>query len=181
MSYNIEIKVFGKVSDAEAIHAVAEAVCNEEGLDESVEASEVVDQLVAASGRTAIEFSGNGYDDVFEGVTEACQQAGLSYVWTIGDESGEGPTNGKAWKPGMSEEIEFLIHEKSIGVPLKALAGAANNGPEAVTDLIATYAAATRVGRVDVEPGFVEAYKAFVDDLEGREDDDEDTGYSARP
>lgn len=176
MSYFIEISIFGKVSDPEAVHELVEAVRDEEGLDEGIDESDVFARLQDASSRgAAVEFSGNGYDDVFHDVTVACQKAGLSYVWTIGESTGEGPTNGKAWKPGMSDEITFMMHDRRPGVALATIAAAAKLGIEAVNELVSTVASATRVGKIEFAPGFNEAYQAFLDKLEdGSENDDTD-------
>ena len=176
MSYFIEISIFGKASDPEAIHDLTKAVRDEEYLDEAISEDEVFDRLQEAASRgAAVEFSGNGYDDAFQDVIIACQKAGLSYVWTIGESTGEGPTNGKAWKPGMSDEVTFMMHDRRPGVALATIAAAAKIGIEAVNELVSTVASATRVGKIEFAPGFNEAYHAFLDELEdGSENDDAD-------
>ncbi len=176
MSYYIEISIFGKVSDPEPIHDLAEAVSNEEGLDDAVDIDKFATLLENASSRgVAVQFSGSGYDDMFGEVTEACQKAGLSYVWTIGEYGSESQSNGKAWKPGIPNEIEFLLLEDKPGVALDVIAATAKRGIEAVNDLVQTVSSATKVGKIELEPGFVEAYEAYI---ENSETDDDDYGMS---
>ncbi|NTF23588.1 hypothetical protein G6L37_35025 [Agrobacterium rubi] len=178
MSYFITISIFGKVSDPEVIHELAETVRDEEGLDDPCDESDVIAKLrEAASNGTAVEFNGYGYDDMFHDVAFVCRKAGLSYVWTIGERGGEGPTNGKAWKPGLRSDVKFMMHDNQPGIALGTIAAVAKRGIEAVDELVSTLASATKVGKIEIEPGFNEAYRALLDEMtEEPEDDLEEDG-----
>lgn len=171
MSYCIEITIFGEVTDPKAALKVGEAVRDEEYIDEEVDEFDFVEELIKAAAKgEAVEYNGHGYDDVFLDVRNACQEAGLSYVWKIGDSRAESMSNGVAWKPGMAEELEFLVHDNQLGIPLKALSAATKLGPDATMALIDSYRSATRIGRVRLADGFEEAYVAAVEAMDQNEE-----------
>lgn len=178
MSYYIEISIFGDVAAPLSALKVGESIRDEENLDGEVDEFDFVEALIKAAAKGEhVEYSGHGYNDVFQDVRNACQEAGLSYVWMIGDSRAESLSNGLAWKPGMGQEIEFLIHDRQIGVPLKALSAATKLGPDATVALIEQYRNVTRIGRVTLAEGFEEAYVAVV---EGMEENEEATASLAR-
>lgn len=178
MSYNVEIKIFGKVSNPEAIWNLAQAASNESSLfaDDGFDVDDFANMLEkAAAAGDAIEFYKNGYDDVFESVTSACQEAGLSYVWSIGEHSGDGPTNGVAWRPGLNDEIPFLVHDGKYGLSLDVIAKAARKGIDEVNSLVKTVASLTAVGKIEIEPGFMALYQALANDGDTEEDEEDNS------
>lgn len=164
MSYNVEIKIFGTVSDPEAIRDLVEAVSEESslGAGDGVGESAFLDMLRnAAETGSPVTLSKEGYDDVFESVTNACAEAGLSYVQTIGEDF---PTDGVAWNPGMEAEASFLINDGKPVLGLDEIRKAARKGLDEVNSLIDTVAAVTRIGAITIDPGFFEAYQAMADE-----------------
>jgi hypothetical protein len=182
MTYCIEIKIFGKVTNPEAIWALAEAASQESSLGalDGFDPREFEKMLVAAEeAGEPIYLSKEGYDDVFADVTAACRDAGLSYIWTIGDPNAEGPTSGLAWKQGMGRAIPFIIHDNKPGLELAVIARAARKGIDAVNDLVETVSVATTVGKIELEVGFLEAYRSFESaDEEAAEDDQEEASLT---
>lgn len=165
MTYNVEIKIFGEVSDPESIRNLAEAIAEESnfGDPDGLDIARFHETLQDAEAKgSAFLLNKDGYDDVYSGVTEACQQAGLSYVWSIGDRGADSFTNGLAWRPGMLAEIPFIIHDNQPGLSLKVIASAARKGIDEVNALVSTISTATKVGKIEIEPGFMDAYRELV-------------------
>lgn len=165
MSSDVEIKIFGKVSNPETIFELAVAAAGEGkiGWLTAFRADEFPGLLeqAAREGR-ALELTRRNTTDYFEGVRSSCQAAGLSYVLSCGETGAEGFTNGFAWHPGMTREFEFLLAGKNAVLQVADVQKAVSQGIGAVNALVERIANNTRVGKVEIEPGFLEAYQAYA-------------------
>lgn len=164
MSCDVEIKIFGKVSDPEAIWelagtAAAEGKINWLSSFGRAEFPGLLEQA-AREGRALI-LTKRDTSDFFEDVTASCQEAGLSYVVAFGETGSEDFTNGFAWHPGMNEEFQFILDGKYPALKLVDVQKAAIQGIDAVNSLLARVADHTRVGKIEIAPGFAEAYRLF--------------------
>lgn len=165
MSYDATIKIFGKVSNPEAVWELALAASAETrvGWIDSFEPSAFLSMLQSASADgEALTLTRSSTDDLLNGVSEACREAGLSYVVSYGENGGDGFTDGFSWRPGMPDEVSFSLDGETPTLPLAQVAEAAKAGIEAVRALVAQTAANTWVGSVVIEPGFEESYREHV-------------------
>lgn len=166
MSCDIEIKIFGTVANPEAIWDLADSAAAEGRINwrETIDRDAFLDLLVqAATEGRALTLTRPETTDFFEGVTAACKSAGLSYVVSYGDSGAEGFAEGFSWQPGMDQEFHFLLDGKDPTLKVKDVRKAAQSGIEAVNALIDDVVRHTRVGKIEIEPGFTEAYRAFAD------------------
>lgn len=161
----VEINIFGRVSDAEAVWNLAMPAASasasapwSNGFDIADFGNQLVDAERAGRALT-IEIHDNW--DVFEDLRGACQKAELSYVAFI-SEAGEARSScGVSWHPGMDEEFEFLMSgdRPKLTLAVEDIAEAEKAGLDAVSDLLETTIAATRIGRIEIDPGFIESYE----------------------
>lgn len=177
MSFDVEISIFGRVAAPAGVAELADAAASEGHLDwaTQIDADEFVGLLEKAERerRALVLTRRDTYDDAFDAVKTACRAAGLSYVMFIGDKGAENFSNGATWHPGMTEEREFLLAGKEPVLKAADVRTAAAHGVEAVTALVERVTNATRVGRIEIEDGFVAAYDAFLAGREAAEDDEE--------
>lgn len=172
MSSDVEIKIFGTVADPESIWDVAICAANEGRINwmETFEKEAFLDMLVSAANEgRALTLTRGRTTDFFDDLTGACQDAGLSYVVSFGQSGAEGFTEGFSWRPGMGQELHFMLDGKKPVLPVLRVTDvqkAAQRGIEAVNSLIDATFNKTRVGKIEIEPGFVEAYRAFVADAD---------------
>ena len=157
MGCDVEISIFGKVSDPEKAWALARAA-ESEGLVNFVEAfdaSEFVDMVRnAAQTGNAVTITRSDTTNFFEEVTSACWEADLAYVMHYGTSGAESFSSGTYWAPGLAREREFSLNDKGVTVELAAVRAAAAKGIEAVNELISRETAHTRIGKIEIEPGF---------------------------
>lgn len=167
MTYSVEIRIFGKLSDPKPVLGLAEAMAQESSLNarDDINTEKFLKMIEAAnsSGRPIV-LERLGYDDVFYDIEAACQEADLSYVRIIGESGSDGPTNGVAWKPGADEEYTFYLNEHGPTVPLAEIINAAKKGIDAVNTLVETVSSMTKIGKIEMEPGFIEAFKVAQDE-----------------
>lgn len=166
MSCDVEIRIFGKVSEPEAIWELGIAAADE-GMVDWVDAfgnDEFVGMLeqAATEGR-ALTLTRSDTKNLFESVTTHCQEAGLSYVLTYGKSGAEGFTNGVSWHPEMEREYEFTLDGENATLKLSDVRKAAKQGIDAVNALVDRITAHTRIGKVEIEHGFGEALQAYLD------------------
>ena len=164
MSCDVEIKIFGKVSDPEAIWDLTNSAAAEGKIDwlfDFDQAKFVAMLEEAAREGRAITLNNRGTTDLFEGVRENCQTAGLAYVITFGDRGAEGFTNGIAWNPGMEDEFEFLLHGQTPVLKLEDVKKAAKQGIEAVSLLVERLDKHVQLGKIEIEPGFDDAFEEY--------------------
>ncbi|MNU45048.1 hypothetical protein D3C71_338810 [compost metagenome] len=166
MSCDVEINIFGKVSNPEAVWELANAAAASATVNfsESFENTEFVQMLEkAAAEGTSVTITGGDTKDLLDEVTTACAEAGLSYVMHYADTGSEKFTDGMAWRPGMRRDFEFSLADGDASVKLSELQKAAAQGIDAVNALIDRATAHTRIGKVEMEPGFSEALQAYLD------------------
>lgn len=164
MRSNVEIRFGGKVSDAEAIFEVASSAAAEGTLDwfTCLSTDEFPDLLVrAAEEGTPIVLKQRDTYDFFEGLREACREAGLSYVVLYGSVKSQNYKDGFAWKPGMSDEQEFKVEGEDQAFTLNSVREAAQSGIDAIASLIGETERLLDVGKIEIEPGFFEAYEEY--------------------
>mgnify|MGYP001424656747 FL=1 len=171
MRSDVVIEIFGRVSDPDAVMTLAEAAADE-GLidwDSQVEPDELVGLLEEASdnGR-ALTLTRSDTTNWFLGVREACRQAGLSYVVSGGMSGAEGFSSGLSRSPEMDEEFHFELSDDAASVKVSEVAKAARLGIEAVNELVERLTTGVKVGRIELEPGFIEAYEALAADKKVR-------------
>lgn len=165
MSCDVEIMIFGKVSNPEAIWDLANAAAAEARINflEDFEARKFQGMLEKAQTEGgALELTRRDTTNLLESVRGACQRAGLSYVVRYGDSGAEGFSNGLSWKPGMASESEFLINGKDPVVRLSDVSRAAATGGDAVVKLVDDILKRISVGAIEIAPGFAEAYLDYV-------------------
>jgi hypothetical protein len=166
MSCDVEFNIFGKAANPEAVWelaniAAASATIN---FSESFENIEFVQMLEkAAAEGTAVTITGGDTKDLLYDVQHACAEAGLSYVMHYAETGSEDFTDGMSWRPGMSEDFEFSLDAGDATVKLSVLQKAASKGIDAVNALIDRATSHTRIGKVELEPGFSEALQAYLD------------------
>jgi hypothetical protein len=165
MASDAEIKIFGKVSNPEAVWDLAVSAATEGKIDwlHAFKIGEFSGLLQrAAHEERALTLTVRCAAGVFEDTRSACQAAGLSYVVSCGIPGAEGFTDGFAWRPGMKEEVEFLLDGKDPVLKIADVQKAARRGIESVNALVDRVASHTCVGKIELEPGFKEAYQAFA-------------------
>jgi hypothetical protein len=165
MSCDVEISIFGTVSNPEAIWDLASSAAAE-GRINYLEEFDIgaflpMIEAVAHEGRALVLTRGRT-SDFFEGVREACQAAGLSYVVKYGDAGADGFTSGISWHPGMAEEFEFLMNGKQAVLGVQDVRRAAAKGLDAVNGLLDAFEMQSKPGKIEIEPGFVEAYREYA-------------------
>lgn len=167
MSCDVEIKIFGKVSasEPEAIWELAQSAATEGKKDYlfDLDEKDFVGMIEKAGSEGGVVILTRGdTTDFFESVRSDCQSAGLSYVVKYGDKGAEGFSDGISWQPGMDKEFEFLLDKnRNPVVRITEVHEAAKKGIEAVNELLVRIATYSRVGKIEVDPGFSEAYKAY--------------------
>lgn len=165
MSSDVEIKIFGKVSDPEAVFELASAAAEEGKLEwhGDIDTADFVDMLAKAAdeGRPIVLMRGHT-TNFFDGVTSACQEVGLSYVVSYGLSGGEGFSKGFSWKPGMLREREFLLDGCDPVLSVDCVRRAAEKGDDAVMNLVNETVGLVEVGKIELEPGFLEAYREYA-------------------
>ena len=164
MSCDVEISIFGKVSDPEAIFELAQSASSEGRINylEQFGAEAFLPMLEAAeSENRAVVLTRGRTTDFFEDVRNTCKEAGLSYVVRYGESGAEGFHAGFSWHPGMKGEAAFLMNGDKPVLTVDSLRSAANLGIEAVTDLVEETARRNEAGPITIEPGFAEAYREY--------------------
>jgi hypothetical protein len=107
-------------------------------------------------------------------------KADLSFVVKYSD-GGDDYTHGLAWQPGMMDEFEFLWDGDKAAISSDLVRKASEKGAEAVTALLDRVAAVTSAGKIEIEPGFADAFKAFRDGDGEDLGDDEEEATSVHP
>jgi len=100
--------------------------------------------------------------DFFEGVREACREAGLSYVVKYGDSGAEGFHAGFSWAPGQKGEKAFVLNGGNPVLTADAVLGAAKSGLEAVVSIAEEAKRRAAIGGIEIEPGLVDAVKDYA-------------------
>lgn len=165
MSVDIQIHIHGTVANPEAIFDLANAAAAEGSINftEGLTRDDFRHMLdAAAASGSAITLTRRATTDFFEGVRSACQEAELSYVVKYGDAGAEEFSDGFSWHPGMKEEFTFCLIDGEIGVKASDLRDAATNGDSGVITLLNMIEFNTRIGKIDVQPGFAEAYEEYA-------------------
>lgn len=163
MSYDVEIRIFGKAADPEAVWELAKAAASEGKVDwigavpvagfaELIEKTAFAEQPLCLGRHNTTDF--------FEEVRSCCQDAGLSYVVRFGPKGMEGFSEGFSWKPGMKNEFHFHLDGENPALKLSEVRKAAQKGIAAVSALVETVAERALVGSIEVDPGFAESYRA---------------------
>lgn len=165
MSSDVTIQIFGTVSMANpaAIDALAAEVAEEGTLDwtESILDDEIVDLLVeAAEEGRALLLTRSDTNNLFAGVTSACQDLGLSYVVNVGESGDDGYTSGFSWAPGMESEFHFSLTDDAPALKVSEIRQLLGRGDNALQKRLDELESRTNVGKVVLAPGFVEAYEA---------------------
>jgi len=171
MRSDVVIEIFGRVGDPDAVMALAEAAADEGFIDweSRIESDEIIGLLeeAAANGR-ALTLTRSDTTNWFLGVREACRRAGLSYVVSGGMSGAEGFSSGLSWSPDTDEEFHFELTGDAASVKVSEVAKAARMGIEAVNELVARLTTGVKVGKIELDPGFIEAYEALADAEEAR-------------
>lgn len=166
MSCDVEINIFGKVSNPEAVWDLANAAAATATINfsDGFENTDFVEMLEkAAAEGTAVTLTRGDTKDLLDEVTSACAEAGLSYVMHYGECGNEKFTDGMSWHPGLKRDFEFSLGDGHATVRVSDVQKAAAKGIEAVNALIDRATAHTRIGKVEMEPGFTEALQAYLD------------------
>jgi hypothetical protein len=166
MSCDVEIHIFGKVSNPEAVWELANSVEATATINfsEGLENTDFVEMLTkAAAEGKAVTLTRGDTKDLFDEVTSACAEAGLSYVLYYSESGNENFTDGMSWHPGMRSDFEFSLDNGEATLKLSQVEKAAAKGIEAVNALIAGATVHTRIGKVEIEPGFTEALQVYLD------------------
>jgi hypothetical protein len=166
MSCDVEINIFGNVSNPEAVWELANAAAATATINfhNSFENMDFIEMLSnAAAEGTAVTLTRGDTKDLFDEVTSACAEAGLSYVMHYGECGNEQFTDGMSWHPGMKRDFEFSLEAGHATVRVSEVQKAAAQGIEAVNALVHRATAHTRIGKVEIEPGFTEALQSYLD------------------
>jgi len=162
MSYDVEIKIFGKASDPEAVWELAKAAACEGKVDwiGAVPVDGFAD-LIEKTARAGQPLSLGKHDttDFFEEVRSCCQEASLSYVVKFGAKGMEGFSEGISWRPGMKDEFSFHLDGKDPVLRVADVRRAAKIGIAAVAALVEAVSGHAVTGAIETEPGFAEAYR----------------------
>lgn len=172
MSSDVTIEIFGRVAigSAEAIQDLAVQAADEGTLDwsEPLNDDEFVDLLTAAAAeRRAVLLTRSDTGNFFEGVTSACQRAGLSYVVSVGPTGEDGYTDGFSWAPGMEEEFHFEISGDNPSIKISEVRTLLAQGGDALQKRLDELETRTQAAAVEIEPGFIEAFAAFTAERPG--------------
>lgn len=163
MSSDVVINIFGKISNPEAIWNLAMAIASEGMLEWTtpINLEDVLSILEEAEARAEpLTLTRSDTKDLFDGVTYACREAGLSYVVHFGETGAEGFSDGFSWKPGMERDFEFALSGDEPSISLRELEKAVALGLDQVKALLERVAGHSRVGVIEIEPGFREQYIA---------------------
>lgn len=166
MASDVVIEIFGKVTNPEAIHALAFEASEEASVDWSVAVEQATFiELVneAAATERALMLTRKDTNNLFEGVTAACQEAGLAYVVTSGPTGEDFYTDGFSWAPGMDEEFHYELANSEPAIKIKDIRSQLAKGMPEFEKFIATIEASCKVGKIELEPGFADAYAAYVE------------------
>ena len=166
---DVEIKIFGTVANPEAIWELADSAAAEGkiGWMTDFRSADFPAMLQQAAGeQRALTLTRRNTTDLFEEVRSSCQAAGLSYVLKSGPTGAEGFTEGVAWNPSLKDESEFLLSGKQLLFKGADVLKAASLGADAVKALVENVMDRTRVGQIEIQSGFLEAYQAFINDDE---------------
>jgi hypothetical protein len=163
MSYTAEIEIFGIASDPEKMHEVYSQAAAEMALEPYGDLTE--DNFVkmmedAVQEGRALHFSRGRASDVFEDLTGACREAGLSYRVHYGDSRRDTPTDGFAWHPGLEDNREFLLRAGIVTLREDQIQAAEKNGVQ-MDELFEEMNALDVPGKLEFAPGFLEAFKAY--------------------
>jgi hypothetical protein len=161
----VEMNIFGRVSDAEALWNVAmsaSAASASAPWSNGFETADFGKMLVEAesAGRSILIEIHNDWD-VFVDLRNACQAADLSYVAYTAEGGEPGWSGGLSWHPGMDDEFEFLMNgdRPKLTLAVEDVAEASRLGPDAVKDLLEAVISNTRIGSIEIDPDFVHAYE----------------------
>lgn len=165
MSYDVEIRIFGEVSDPEAIFELANSAAAEGKINylfdfKANKFPEMLEQ--AAREGQALTLTRRGATDLFDDIRTACQEARLSYVLKHGETGADDFTGGIAWNPELKKEREFLLSGNHLVFRGADVMMAAKRGIEAVNALVDNAMIHVRVGKIKLAPGFADAYEAFM-------------------
>lgn len=160
MSYDVEIKIFGKAQNPEATWELANAAAAEAKVDYlfDLDTKKFGELMAAASAEGGpIVLSNRDTTDLFEEIRRQCKQAGLSYVMTVSDRHAEAPSNGYAWQPKW-KEYEFLMSGDKVVLSLPKIKDAAKSGIETVQKLIDDVERMTTPGAIEIDQDFIDGY-----------------------
>lgn len=162
MSYDAEISIFGHVANPEAIWDLANGASAEAkiGWLYDLKATDFLGYLQRSEeDEKPLVLTGRG---LFEILRQECQAANLAYVMRFGVKGDDGFTNGISWRPGMDNEFSFLIRGEGLAIKIEDVQAAAARGIDAVNNLVASVEALNQVGKITIEPGFLEAYEEYA-------------------
>jgi hypothetical protein len=160
----VEMNIFGRVSDPEATWNVAlsaSAASASAPWSNGFDSAAFGDMLAEAEkeGR-AITIEIHDDWDVFEELRNGCQAAGLSYVAYTAEGGEPGWSGGIAWRPEMADEFEFQMNgdQPKLMLSVDDVQQAVLKGLWAVRDLVTAAVSNTRIGSIEIAPGFTEVY-----------------------
>lgn len=162
MSFDVEINIFGRAKDPEAIWELANAAVAEGRNDyifsfDHLEFTRLLEE--AARQERPLTLTNSDTKELFPDVTKCCQEAGLSYVVLYGSHGEEGFSDGFSWRPGMPEERGFLVHGTSVALKAEDVVIAARQGIEAVNTLIHETVSCAKAGKLEVDADVIEALR----------------------
>jgi hypothetical protein len=175
MSCDIEIHIFGKPMDVEAIWDLANVAADQATINfsQGFENYEFLGMMEkAAEQGKALTLTVGDTSDLADELTCACSEAGLPYVVHYSETGTEEYTHGLAWTPGMSKDFEFVLDRGKPALALAKIQRAASQGIDAVNALLAEVALVTTPGAIEMDTGFKDSMKEFLDSGEA-------IGYSA--
>lgn len=162
----VEINMFGRISDAEAVWEVAQAASAASSTapwDNGFGTAEflVVLQQAEAEGR-AVSIQIHDNWELFEELRNTCQEARMSYVAYTGDPGAEGWSAGLTWRPGMQKECSFLMNGDEPVVSIKNLQKVAGHGIAEVNALVDNVSVYASAGVVELDDGFAAAWQEYA-------------------
>lgn len=161
----VEISIFGRVSDPSVIAELAYAAgraydSGTRSLRGSDYDEKFGDVLATADNEgRAVEIAISNDWQAFEDLAGQCMEAGLSFV--AYGEGGDDWIGGYYYHPGMDNMVEFARQGKKPLIAPEELEKATAQGIDAVNALLADLKANTTIGRIELDPGFIEAYVAY--------------------
>ena len=164
MTCDIEISIFGKVSNFVAVFEVAHSAATEGRINylEEFGPEAFLPMLEAAERENrAVVLTRGRTTDFFQDLRDACREAGLSYVVKYGESGSEGFRAGFSWKPGQRGEHAFLMNGGKTVLTVDSVRSAASVGLDAVADLVENTARRAETGRIEIERGFAESYREY--------------------
>jgi hypothetical protein len=165
MSYDVQITLFGKVSNPEAIWDLALAAASEGTIDwvKSFDSRRFVEMLEeSAKADLPLILTRRDTSDLFESVVSACQEAGMAFVVKFGQTGGEGFSEGFCWRPGMRKVDEFLLDGENPVLRVEDVRRASAKGIDAVNALVERTEECFGIGKIQMDPGFMDEMEDYV-------------------